>query len=114
MFEFHHGLGCACGWVSAVIASAVVGVARCSGDVSFDFVAIFFVVKLRNLAWGAGGVGADIFGFDLDEVGSTEVAEGEFAEDIVNDRGGHFDIFVTGDRAVGLESGEYKRLDELF
>lgn len=74
----------------------------------------FLVVVLGDLAGLAYRVAVEILRLDLHEVGAAEVGEGELAEDVVDDRGGHLDVVVALGRAVGLEAGEDEGFRELF
>ncbi len=48
------------------------------------------------------------------EIVAAQIADGELAEDVVENRRRHLDVIVTDDRTVGLEAREGERLDELF
>ncbi len=102
------------GGAVGVVADAAVVVSCGAGDVVLKFALVFFFIVIHDLGRCAHGVGAEVFGLDLHEVGSSEVGHAELAEDVVDDRRGHFDVVVAMDGAVWLEAGEDERLGELL
>ena len=45
---------------------------------------------------------------------APQVGDGQLAEDVINDRGGHLDVIIEFDRPVRLEPREQERFHELF
>ena len=50
----------------------------------------------------------------LREIVAAEIAHGEFAEDVVEDRRRHLDVLVADDRTVGLEAREGEGVHVFF
>ena len=57
---------------------------------------------------------AQIFLLHLRQVIPVEIRDGQFTEDIIDDRGRHFDSIVQFHGTVRLEPGKDKRLNEFF
>src|SRR5205823_10258653 len=71
----------------------------------------------RNAALGDLGphrVASKVLFGDVGEIGAAEIGDGQLAEDVVDDRGGHLDAVVALDHAVGLEAGEDEGVHELL
>src|SRR3546814_12211982 len=72
------------------------------------------LAEVAFLMTAADGVGHQIGRLGMAEVGAAEIGHGEFAEDVVDDRGRHLDGVVALNRTRRLEAGEGEGLDELL
>ena len=79
-------------------------------DALFDHL---FAVELGFFVFAVQGVAAQVFRGDVGQVVPAEVGDGQFAEDVVDDRRRHLDVRVARDHAVRLEAGEQEGIDEL-
>ena len=71
-------------------------------------------LELRLVRFAVHGVAAQVLRLDVSQIMPVQIGDGQFAEDVVDDRGRHLDVRVALDHAVRLEAREQERIHELF
>ena len=72
-----------------------------------------FLAEVIFLAHGSHRIHVH-FGLHVGQLVTTQIADGQLAEDIVEDRGRHLDVIVADDGSVGLKTRERECVYELF
>src|SRR5437867_7479984 len=105
----------------AVSSGSVAGLASCREDLGADprwcqyaRVNRLAIHTLRILRILLDGIHSQIIIHHLLQIVTTQVGDGQLAEDVINDRGGHLDVIIEFDRPVRLEPREQERFHELF
>ncbi len=72
------------------------------------------LIELVELPGAVGGGGHQVIRFDLHQVGSPQIGQGQITEDEIEHRGCDLDVVVSLNDSVGLETGEHEGVHILF